>query len=720
MLRPEKMARVSVTGAKREMAAVVEAVHGLNLLHVDQYDDSWEGFDPGEPIEGAESLSETLVTVRSIESQLDLDPDEVEQGRRAPPEPLEERLAEVREEVNELADEREAIDDELRDVEAEIEATEPFVELGVDLDLLRGYDSLQVAVGEGRREPIADAVEAADDLGAHEIFPRGTDRGVLAVFARPTAGASRDALTDALVGTEFATIEVPAGSASPEAHVDELESRAEELEAELDAVEDRLAEIREREAEFLLAAEEALSIEVQKTEAPLSFATTENAFVAEGWIPADEYSRLEAALRDAVGDHVDIDRLEVAEYTRGGDVHRDSHADPEPARGEATDGGTAAGEEPPVVQRNPDVVSPFEILVRAVARPEYSEFDPTVLLFLTFPAFFGFMIGDVGYGIIYAAIGWHLYSNVDSRSLRSMGGVTLFAAGFTILFGILYGEVFGLHLITEHLWVGALGLEGPVLEKGLSPAALEWALGWLVVSVLAGIVHLNLGFVLDFVENAQLHDLRDAVLESGSWILMLNGIWVWIFSRSMEGTKPEFIYTVFAGEPFSLGFGGFPPAVGLVGAALFGLGIVLLVLGEPIEVVESLNVLVNALSYTRLAAVLLAKAGMAFTVNLLFFGAYTHHGEFHFMLSHGPEHVVAEYGREAIMFPGLVHSGIGGLLGGLVVLVLGHLLVLALGITSAGLQAVRLEYVEFFGKFYSGGGREYEPFGYERRFTTED
>ncbi len=55
---------------------------------------------------------------------------------------------------------------------------------------------------------------------------------------------------------------------------------------------------------------------------------------------------------------------------------------------------------------------------------------------------------------------------------------------------------------------------------------------------------------------------------------------------------------------------------------LFFIGLILLVVGEPIEAVEFLNVLVNVLSYTRLAAVLLAKAGMAFVVNLLFFGVY--------------------------------------------------------------------------------------------------
>jgi V/A-type H+-transporting ATPase subunit I len=127
----------------------------------------------------------------------------------------------------------------------------------------------------------------------------------------------------------------------------------------------------------------------------------------------------------------------------------------------------------------------------------------------------------------------------------------------------------------------------------------------------------------------------------------------------------------------------------------------------------------HVISYTRIAAVLLAKAGMALAVNLLVFGATLTDGEFHFIFFMDGEPEAAN-----VVFSGLVNGEgaaalIGGVIAGVLVLVLGHLLVLVLGITSAGLQAVRLEYVEFFGKFYEGGGTAYTPFGHDREYTSD-
>ncbi|WP_211334067.1 V-type ATP synthase subunit I [Halopiger aswanensis] len=744
------MSKVSVAGSKGVMPTVIETIHELNLVHLSDYDGSWEGFDNGNPIEGADDASEKLVTVRALESTLDLsESEDVEPQRGRLAEDWENRLEEIRTRVNELDDQRSDVRDDLRQVEERIDRVAPFAELGIDLDLLSGYETIDVVVGEGRVAAIEEALEASDEIRAYETFTGGD---VVAVAAAPTEDAGANPIDDALVGVEFTRHEVPDTEKSPSAYVDELESRKADLESRLEEIDAELAEIRLDEGPFLLQAENELSIEVQRAEAPLQFATTDRAFVAEGWIPTDEYDRLGSALRDAVGDSVEIEELERADYDRHGahshteevqkgapaaeaeDDEPSPEADEEPQKA-VTDGGSAVtmGDEPPTVQNNPGPAKPFEVLVQAVNRPKYSELDPTIFLFLTFPAFFGFMIGDVGYGILYVAIGAYMATQFDSKGITSLGGVAIWAGVFTILFGIIYGEIFGLHILGEVLFHDLLHSELLPLNKGLEPAAADFALGWMVVSVLAGIVHLNIGYILDFYENLS-HGVKDAVFHSGSWLLMLNGIWIWIFSRQAAGTKPGFLFETFASDgPFPIGFTGFPEWV-LVTIPLgfadfplsapllvFFIGFALLIISEPIEAVEFIDVIVNVFSYTRMGAVLLAKAGMAFVVNLLFFGGYEDpEGAFHFLRNHEPSYVAEHYGEGAeVIFGGLMHSGTAGLLGGLVILVVGHLVVLALGVTSAGLQAVRLEYVEFFNKFYDGGGEKYEPFGHDRTYSED-
>ncbi|MFB6138309.1 MAG: V-type ATP synthase subunit I [Halobacteriaceae archaeon] len=721
MFRPERMSKVSVTGATTVMDDVVEAVHELNLLHLSEFDGSWEGFEAGDPVEGAEEASEKLVTARSLESTLGVT--EADAGAAVDLEDgaLADRLETVRTEVNELDDRRSELRDDLRRVEDALDAAEPFVALGIDLDLLRGYDSLEIAVGEADADAVDSALLHADGVRTHEVFAAD---GAVAAFAAPAEGAE-DPLDEALVGVEFARLEVPDAGGDPEEYRQRLEQERRELESRLSNVESELEGLRVEHGGFLLAAEEVLSVRVQRAEAPLSFATTDRAFVAEGWIPTERYDDLVRALRDAVGDRVDVEELERAAYT--------------PNHGHSTeavaDGGTVTTEDsPPVIQDTPGPAKPFELLVQTINRPRYFELDPTVVLFLTFPLFFGFMIGDLAYGVLYAGIGYWLTTNYESAALRSLGGIAIWAGLFTAVFGVLYGEVLGTHLIATHVWEGMLGMHAP-MSKGLH--ALDYATLWLVLSVLAGLLHLAVGWIFGFVNDARAHGAREAFLENGSWLILMVSMWLWIFSTQAAGSKPGFMVgpeSVFNGHPLDLGFTGLPPVViadvslgplgtlplslWLVGI-LVGVGLAIKAEGVAMGLLETpTNGLVNVISYTRIAIVLLAKAGMAFVVNLLVFGAYeSHHGgetAVHFTYGgHVP------HGAEQL-FGGLVHMGVPGLVVGAVVLVVGHLVVLALGVTSAGLQAVRLEYVEFFGKFYEGGGENYNPFGYGRRYTTED
>ena len=745
MLRPERMSRVSVAGSKAVMADVIEAVHDLDLLHITEYDGSFEGFEPGDPTEGADEASNRLVTVRALQSTLDVEPEDAGPTRLVTDEALEEELEGIRREVNELDDRRGALEGDLRDVKEDIERMEFFVRLDIDLDLLSGYDSLSVAVGQGDPLDVRETLEGTDAIEAFEVFAEGS---AMAAFAYP---ADDGLLEDALVGADFGTVEIPDGAGDPETYLEELRHRRQRLESQLATVENELEELKLDVAGFLLAAEEKLTIEVQKREAPLTFATTENAFIAEGWIPTDEVDRFEDALGAAVGDHVAVDELERADYDEDGHpTNREQvgdgdgpTADEEGQQAVAADGGTLAfgDDSPPIVQDNPPFAQPFEAFVTAVGVPNYDELDPTVVLLLTFPAFFGLMIGDFGYGLIYLTIGAVIYRRYEPGGVRSMGGIAIWAGAFTMLFGFLYGEVFGTHQITSLFWEGTVGLGGAPVHKGLQPAYSQYALFWLVVSLLLGFLHLTIGYAIGFIDDLT-HGLREATFENGSWLAMMFGIWVAIFSEAAAGMKPEFIFELFAAPGMTnpatgdaiaaeavvleLGFNGLPATVGLAGGAVFAIGFVMLAIAEPVEIVEFLDVLVNVLSYARLAAVLLAKAGMAFVINALFFGWYItgtgEHEVWHFGITHMPEVGEVVHGHEVteVALPGLAHSGVAGLVGGLVILVVGHALVLVLGVISGGLQAVRLEYVEFFGKFYEGDGDPYRPFGHAREYTAAE
>ena len=742
-LRPEQMSKVSVTGSKRVIDDVIEAAYDHHSLHVTDYDDRYEGFSPGSSRPGAEGVNDRLVTVRSLESILGVEGDEVDAARSIDDEALEAELADVRDRVNELDDRRDEIRSAIRDRTEEIDRMEPFADLAIELDLLRGYDSLEVAVGEAKPEAVEAALAEADAVDEFEVFSGGD---VVAAFAAPADDADDGALQDALVGVDIAMLEVPESDASPAEYIAELERERDELRAELDELEAELEAVKREAAGFLLRAEEQLTIEAEKKEAPLSFATTENAFVAEGWIPTETYPDFEAAITAAVGDHAEVEELERASFTPDGDHHTEAvdedgsegasaaagaSVDPDRTAAEpevATDGGHAAGgrDDPPVVQNNGSAAGPFELLVQAFGRPKYSEFDPTLLVFLTFPLMFGFMIGDVGYGVLYAAIGYYLYANYDG-AFREMGAVAIWAGLFTVLFGIYYGiDLFGYHAYQ------LLGLHWEV-GKGLSPADTEWALTWLVLSVVFGLVHLNVGYVLSFITTLQQHDPKHAMYEAGSWLLILNGAWIWIFSRHAAGAKPDFLFeSVSVITLGALSFGGFPALVGIAGIVAAGLGVALIAIGEPVELAEVLEPVVNVVSYARIMAVLLAKGGMALAVNLLAFGAYIDdggEGSFHFIFTADHLAHVQETGSEQLVFAGMSTAfdpgavglaGIAGLVAAIVVAVVGHVIVLLLGITAAGIQGVRLEYVEFFGKFYEGGGDPYLPFGRDRQYTTDE
>jgi vacuolar-type H+-ATPase subunit I/STV1 len=186
------------------------------LVHLREYDGRWEGFENGDPAAGGDEASEKLVTVRSLKTVLGVTEDDAGPSRIVSDEAIDAELEEGRTETNDLDDRRTELESELREVEEEIGAMEPFATLGVDLDLLWGYDSLSVAVGEGDEASVAAALSDLD--APTETF---ASDGVVAAFAH----ADAEDLEAALVDASFSAVEVPREEGDPASYLDELEHR---------------------------------------------------------------------------------------------------------------------------------------------------------------------------------------------------------------------------------------------------------------------------------------------------------------------------------------------------------------------------------------------------------------------------------------------------------------------------------------------------------------
>jgi V/A-type H+-transporting ATPase subunit I len=134
----------------------------------------------------------------------------------------------------------------------------------------------------------------------------------------------------------------------------------------------------------------------------------------------------------------------------------------------------------------------------------------------------------------------------------------------------------------------------------------------------------------------------------------------------------------------------------IIGVVLIVVGVVFIARDAVLEVIELPTIISHVLSYTRLVAVGLSSVAIAMVVNFMSIGMF--------------------------ITPGLANLSIVGIvmiLVGIVIFLLGHTLNVALGILGGGLHSIRLHYVEFFTKFYKGGGKKYVPFGMKRRFTED-
>lgn len=318
----------------------------------------------------------------------------------------------------------------------------------------------------------------------------------------------------------------------------------------------------------------------------------------------------------------------------------------------------------PVYLENHPIIKPFEVITNIYGYPTYDEIDPTPFLAPFFWLFFGMCLGDAVYGIVLSLGAWYF---LKTQKLAE-GGVKfvklmMYSGLSTILAGALTAS-----------WMGDLAsvfLAGSFVEKVVNGIAIlnpiEDPLTMLVISFGFGIFQVWVGTgvkMLGFIKKGQ---TKEGILSCGSWMLFLPGLILWAVSKAgvMDGTVP--FYIMLAGALMVMYSSSrsqknilLKPFTGLYG--LYG----------------TISYFSDTMSYSRLLALGLASAIIGMVVNKI-----------------------------AALLAGMIPV-VGWLLVP-VVLLGGHLFNLVINVLGSFIHAGRLQFVEFFTKFFEGGGRPFKP-----------
>lgn len=444
-------------------------------------------------------------------------------------------------------------------------------------------------------------------------LPSG-ETAVLVLVSVSAAAKVERLLADARVQE----IPVPSGfgAASLTEAIPRMLLRLGELPAELEALaEERRVLARERGPE-LVRAQIGLHDRLQALEAVPQTALTARAFVIEGWVPTRSRQLLARGVHRKCGEEVVVTEVAQEEW---------------------------AAEEAPVVLSNPRLLRPFETLIQLLPLPRYGSIDPTPFVAVFFPAFFGLMVGDIGYGLLLAVLGLVLHARSKTgTTLRNVSEIIGPCALSSILAGVLFGEFFG------DLGTRWFGLE-PILfrrEEAIIP--------FLLLSVALGAVHMLLGLILGVV-SARRHPRQAA----GRGITVLMVVLVILALLAAVKVLPGSFFT---------------PAV----IALLIAFPVLIALEGVVAMIELVTTFGNILSYARIMALGVASVMLAVVANRM----------------------VGALGSVAV---------------GVLFALLFHAVNFVIVLFTPTIHALRLHYVEFFGKFYSPSGVRYAPLAHWTR-----
>jgi len=334
-----------------------------------------------------------------------------------------------------------------------------------------------------------------------------------------------------------------------------------------------------------------------------------------------------------------------------------------------------ADAQPPIAFQNRSWIKPFEFITRLYGAPAYRSFDPTPFLMPFFALFFSLCISDAGYGLILLLLGWWLLKKVKlERGQKIIFRVLLLSGFLAIIVGVITGSIFCLDFEQLPLWLGFLkGFRNKLMI--FDP--LENIMLFLGICLGLGLVQIYFGILLKVILQLKRKRIIEALFQELPWLFLISGLILWA-AVSMGGLKDSLLPLAKISTS-----GG---AVILFLFAGRGTKNIFLRLGKGLfTLYGTVGMLGDILSYTRLLALSLATVVIGLAVNV----------------------IAALFSRVPFI----------GILLGLAVVIFGHGFNLFINSLSGFAHTLRLQFVEFFTKFYEGGGEFFQPFQMENKFT---
>lgn len=618
------MVKVGVVTPNSLLTKVIDKLYDLQALQIEEYTKSDE-FDIGNPLVKGEELSDTIVKLKSIASHIGLEfyRDDFKR-RHYTSEQIKISINRFYENIKKRIDKIDYTQKILPILKKKT-YKKALEEIKIETNRAKDKDSIHFC-GLTKKDVQKQISEISE---TYNITTRDVDGVKLTLLFMPKS--KKDEAIEILDENLFTPI--PAADVKKAHDIDasyigekvNLAELSKELKSDVENLKEYLTDLKYQYEDFLLNSNEKLEEEVEKAVSPVKFAASKQVHVINGWVPEKKFNHVKETLEDETNNKVYVHKIPLKKNETG-----------------------------PILLKNPVFAKPFQFLLDLFSLPNYTGFDPTLLMWITFPLFFGFMLGDIGYGVVTLIFFVLMRIKFKKGAMNSLLNILIWSSLGTILFGALFGEVFGEEVLFGHKLPHILSRAHQITDL-------------LSISLLIGMAHLVFGLILGFIQVAKDHDLKHAVEEKLGWILLMPFI-MWLLIQL--GVITGFV----AGGIIPM----LPPP--LYTGIIAGVGAVLIILGEGvIGVIELPAILSNILSYARLMAVGLASVELALIVN--------------------------QMAKE------MFSSGIVGIIGGVLLLLIGHLINIMLGILGPFLHSLRLHYVEWFGKFYEGGGQRFMPFG---------